>query len=71
MNKKLHIGREKNNRPPKGNKELNSLPPPPWIAYELLNQNSSHFNCQMSQQKINCCPKTIFIFPVTENELLQ
>ena len=39
------------------------------IAHELLLLNNSHFNCRMSQQKINYCPNTIFIFPVTETEV--
>jgi hypothetical protein len=26
-------------------------------------------NIKQSEQKVNCCPNTIFIFPVTENEV--
>ena len=40
------------------------------IIDELLNQNSSRVKDQLSLQRINCCPNTKFIFPVTENEVV-
>ena len=46
--------KRKNNKPPKGTGSAKHPPSPPLrIAYELLNQNSSRFNCQMSHQKIH------------------
>jgi hypothetical protein len=35
----------------------------------LLNQNSSKNNAQVPKQRINCCPRTVFLFPVTEYEV--
>jgi hypothetical protein len=52
----------KNNKITKVTEMLNSFFS--GIADELLNQNSRNYNCQMLQQKINCCANTIFIFPV-------
>jgi hypothetical protein len=39
------------------------------IAAELLTQNSKTHNSQKVQQKINSCDNTIFVFPVTEDEV--
>jgi hypothetical protein len=39
------------------------------IADELSTQNSKTHNGQKVQQKINSCDNTIFIFPVTEDEV--
>jgi hypothetical protein len=39
------------------------------VDHFWLSQNNRNFNYQMFQQKINCCANTIFIYPVTENEV--
>jgi hypothetical protein len=39
------------------------------IIDELLNQSSCHINIHTAKQRINYCPNTIFLFPVTENEI--
>jgi hypothetical protein len=36
------------------------------IIDDLLNQNSTKINAQLPKQRINCCYKTIFLYPVTE-----
>jgi hypothetical protein len=38
------------------------------IIDDLLNQNSTKINDQLPKQRINCCSKTIFLYPVTEYE---
>jgi hypothetical protein len=57
----------KNNRSTKCSKNVKLLFS--LIADELIHQNRRNLNSQMPKQKINCCANTIFIFPVTENEV--
>jgi hypothetical protein len=35
----------------------------------LSKNNKNNINNQMQKQRINCCPNTIFIHPVTEYEI--
>jgi hypothetical protein len=37
-----------------------------WWSF---NQNSSKNNAHLPKQSVNCCPKTIFIYPITEYEM--
>jgi hypothetical protein len=37
------------------------------ISDDLLSQNNK--NTQLQKQRINCCPSTIFLHPVTEYEI--
>jgi hypothetical protein len=37
---------------------------------DILNQNSSKNNAQLSKQWINWCPKTIVLYPVPEYEIV-
>jgi hypothetical protein len=37
---------------------------------DLLIQNSSKNKAELSKQWINCCPKTILLYPVTEYEIV-
>jgi hypothetical protein len=39
------------------------------IIDDFLNQNISKINAQLPKQRINCCSKTIFLYPVTEYEM--
>jgi hypothetical protein len=39
------------------------------IIDDLLNQNCYDINVQTAKQRINYCPNTIYLFPVTENEI--
>jgi hypothetical protein len=39
------------------------------IVDDLLNENNCPINVQTAKQRINYCPNTIFLFPVTENEI--
>jgi hypothetical protein len=36
--------------------------------FDHLNQNTSKNNAQLPKQRINCCSKTIFLYPFTECE---
>jgi hypothetical protein len=41
------------------------------INDDLLGQNSkNNKNTQLQKQRINCCPNTIFLHPVTEYEIV-
>jgi hypothetical protein len=39
------------------------------IVDDLLNQNICNINIQTAKQRINYCPNTIFLLPVTESEI--
>jgi hypothetical protein len=41
------------------------------IIDELLKNNNSKNNVQLSKQRIISCSKTLFLYPVTEYEILQ
>jgi hypothetical protein len=39
------------------------------IANEMIQQNSYHTNTYVGQRKIHYCPNSIFVVPITENEV--